>query len=66
MDDLTLLEARALLSRAVNAAVNAGGSPLQVAMLMDSVKADLLIQVPYKALADQQSENKEQEEDADV
>lgn len=56
MPDLNILEIRALLSRSVNAAVNSGATPLEIAMIMDSIKADLLIQVPYKALADQQAE----------
>lgn len=67
MNDLTILEVRALLSRAVNAALNNGMTPLECCMIIDSIKSDLLIQVPYKALADQQEElTKDKEEESDV
>lgn len=63
--NLTLLDVRAMIARTVNAAINTGClEPLEVAMVMDSIKADLLIQVPYSALSETQKEP--EEEDADV
>lgn len=63
--NLTLLDVRAMIARTVNAAINTGGlEPLEVAMVMDSIKADLLIQVPYSALSETQKEP--EEEDTDV
>lgn len=68
MKNLTALETRAHISRACNNAMSAGADALTIAMLLDSVKADLLMQVPYTALAElqEENENKQQEENADV
>lgn len=64
MATLDLLETRALISQTVNAALGKGVDPMTCAMVLDSIKADLLMNVPYRALTEQAEENKE--EDTDV
>lgn len=59
MKTIDSLEARGLLSRSVNAIIGKGAEPLDVVLLLDSIKADLLMSVPYKALADQEEEMNE-------
>lgn len=59
INDLTRLEIRAMLSRAVNAGINGGMTPLEMVLMVDSIKADLLMTVPYQALSDQEKERQE-------
>lgn len=65
MATLELLEARGLISQVINTIIGKGIDQMTCAVLMDSVKADILMTVPYKALAEQQAENTE-EENTDV
>lgn len=58
VNELTRLEVRGMITRAVNAGIQAGLSPLEVAMTLDSIKADLLLQASYQALAEQEEENR--------
>lgn len=71
MATLDLLEARGLISKVINNTISKGVDPMTCAALLDSVKADVLMTVPYKALAEQQEENENEpesseEEKADV
>ena len=50
MPTLELLESRAIIVRACNDLLRSGADAFSVALLLDSVKADLLIEVPYNAL----------------
>lgn len=52
---------RAKLSRVINDAIREGADTMDLVLLLDSVKADLLIQIPYQVLA-----AKEQEEDSNA
>lgn len=58
VNELTRLEVRGMITRAVNTGIQAGLSPLEVAMTLDSIKADLLLQASYQALAEQEEENR--------
>ena len=58
VNELTRLEVRGMITRGVNAGIQAGLSPLEVAMTLDSIKADLLLQASYQALAEQEEENR--------
>lgn len=64
---LTILELRAQIARACNAAASAGVPPVMIAMTLGSVSADLNLQGAYNALAEYENEiRKKQEENADV
>lgn len=64
---LAILELRAQIARACNAAAAAGVSPVTIAMTLGSVSADLNLQGIYRALAEYENETKkEQEENANV
>lgn len=67
MNTLNILELRARLSQACNAAIEAGTDAVTIAMVLDSVSSDLKLQASYKALSELQAETQNnQEEDTNV
>lgn len=62
MSTLNQLEARAQLSSLCNMAINSGVSVFEMSLILDSVKADLLVQVPYISLKESEDTKREDDE----
>lgn len=66
MNNLLILDVKAMFSRAVNTAIDAGLSHLETAMILDAVRADVLEQVPFAALAEQRERLQQAQQSANT